>query len=224
MVRIDNVYQRVLAIANKEQRGYITPQEFNLFANHAQKEIFEQYFYELNQFLRAHGNSEEYSDIIDNIREKISIFERTTNPVNIPFSLVNSVYRLGTVITLDGIEVQEVQSNEFLYIDKSPLLKPTVNRPVYVRQQNTCTVYPTEVNQVTYTFVKAPMRVNWGYTVTGTDAMYDPSTTMDFELHPSEETELVYKILLQAGVSIQRQDVAQAGMAGQKIQYQQEKQ
>ena len=47
---------------------------------------------------------------------------------------------------------------------------------------------------------------------------------MDFELHPSEETELVYKILLQAGVSIQRQDVAQAGMAGQTIQYQQEKQ
>ena len=32
MVSIDTVYQRVLALANKEQRGYITPQEFNLFA------------------------------------------------------------------------------------------------------------------------------------------------------------------------------------------------
>ena len=29
-VNVDKVYQRVLAIANKEQRGYITPQEFNL--------------------------------------------------------------------------------------------------------------------------------------------------------------------------------------------------
>ena len=28
MISIDTVYQRVLAIANKEQRGYITPQEF----------------------------------------------------------------------------------------------------------------------------------------------------------------------------------------------------
>ena len=35
MVYIDTVYQRVLAIANKEQRGYITPQEFNLYANQA---------------------------------------------------------------------------------------------------------------------------------------------------------------------------------------------
>ena len=33
MVNIDTIYQRVLATANKEQRGYITPQEFNLFAN-----------------------------------------------------------------------------------------------------------------------------------------------------------------------------------------------
>ena len=46
MVIIDDVYQKVLAIANKEQRGYITPQEFNLFANQAQMEIFEQYFYD----------------------------------------------------------------------------------------------------------------------------------------------------------------------------------
>ena len=45
MVKIDTVYQRVLALANKEQRGYITPQEFNLFANQAQMDIFEQYFY-----------------------------------------------------------------------------------------------------------------------------------------------------------------------------------
>ena len=53
MVNIDTVYQRVLALANKEQRGYITPQEFNLFANQAQYEIFEQYFYDISQFSRV---------------------------------------------------------------------------------------------------------------------------------------------------------------------------
>ena len=46
-VFIDEVYQQVLALANKEQRGYITPQEFNLLANQAQMEIFEQYFYDI---------------------------------------------------------------------------------------------------------------------------------------------------------------------------------
>ena len=222
MVRIDDVYQRVLALANKEQRGYITPQEFNLFANHAQKEIFEQYFYELNQFLRVHGNSEEYSDIIDNIREKISIFERTATSGN-PITL-GTEYRLGTIYTDDFIEVQEVKPNELIYLNKSPLLRPTDNRPVYTRQNNVCTIFPGALTSLTYTFITMPRKANWGYVVTGTDAIYDPSTTIDFDLHPSEENELVYKILSQAGVSIQRQDVTQAAMAGQAIQSQQEKQ
>jgi len=49
MVNIDTVYQKVLAFANKEQRGYVTPQEFNLLANQAQLIIFEQYFHDIDR-------------------------------------------------------------------------------------------------------------------------------------------------------------------------------
>ena len=70
MVNIDTVYQRVLAIANKEQRGYITPQEFNLLANQAQMDIFEQYFYDINQFERVPGNDTEYSNMSHILQEK----------------------------------------------------------------------------------------------------------------------------------------------------------
>jgi len=108
MVKIDDVYQKVLAFANKEQRGYITPQEFNLFANQAQMEIFEQYFYDLNQFSRVPGNSSEYSNILDNINEKIAIFETTGTGLTLAIDL----YRLGTVI-FGGTEVEEVQPMNF---------------------------------------------------------------------------------------------------------------
>ena len=69
-VSIDTVYQKVLAIANKEQRGYVTPQEFNLLANQAQLEIFEQYFYDLSQFMRRPGNDTIYADQVDTLKEK----------------------------------------------------------------------------------------------------------------------------------------------------------
>ena len=59
MVRVDDVYQKVLAIANKEQRGYITPQEFNLLANQAQMSIFESYFYIKNQRERGDGEKDQ---------------------------------------------------------------------------------------------------------------------------------------------------------------------
>tara|TARA_A100001515_G_scaffold36106_1_gene28287 strand:- start:12911 stop:14146 length:1236 start_codon:yes stop_codon:yes gene_type:complete len=75
-VNINTVYQRVLAIANKEQNGYLTPQEFNVFANQAQIEIFEQYFYDVNQFGRVKGNSTEYSDMLNVLDEKLLPFKR----------------------------------------------------------------------------------------------------------------------------------------------------
>jgi hypothetical protein len=76
MINIDTVYQKVLTIANKEQRGYITPQEFNLLADQAQMEIFEQYFYDLDQLQRIPGNNIKYSDRLTNVENKISHFKR----------------------------------------------------------------------------------------------------------------------------------------------------
>ena len=102
-VSINTVYQRVLGILNKEQRGYVTPQEFNLFANQAQMDLFEQYFYDINQFGRIPGNSTEFSDMLKTLNEKISLFETQANLVylnssNGTFSLPSNLYRLGTVI------------------------------------------------------------------------------------------------------------------------------
>ncbi len=125
MINIDAVYQKVLSLANKEQRGYITPQDFNNYSDQAQKEIFEQYFYDLNQFIRVRSNAEEYSDIIHNLNEKIAFFEST----GVSLTLPSNLYRLGTVIN-NGNEVEEVQQNELLYMKKSALTIPTNDRRV----------------------------------------------------------------------------------------------
>ena len=103
MVSIDRVYQRVLALANKEQRGYITPQDFNLFANQAQMEIFEQYFYDVNMARKGQGNDTVYADVDDMLEEKLQIFERTddTSTYTITSGLitlpVNRIYRVNAI-------------------------------------------------------------------------------------------------------------------------------
>ena len=226
MVDINVVYQKVLAFVNKEQRGYITPQEFNLFADQAQMEIFEQYFYDLDQRLRVNSNSDEYADIRDNIQEKITTFETSnTSSGSINPALV---YRLGSIrigAVGESREVEEVQQNELLYILQGPLTKPTSKRPIYVRRSSSITVYPENVD-FTYTYVRRPNVPKWGYVVVGGKALYDSSTgkTVHFELHQSEENELVYKILKFAGLSMKRDDLASGGQGLETVQLQQEKQ
>ena len=73
-VPIDNVYQKVLALCNKEQRGYVTPQEFNLFSDKAQNEIYENYFHQLNLAQRKPNSQKQHSDILESIEHKLSGF------------------------------------------------------------------------------------------------------------------------------------------------------
>ena len=72
-VGIDNVYQQVLAIANKEQRGYITPQEFNLLARKAQLDIFEGLFHDYKTTFLTPGNNSSSGDDYEMLRDKIAV-------------------------------------------------------------------------------------------------------------------------------------------------------
>ena len=47
-VNVNTVYTTVLTVLNKEQRGYLTPDEFNKVAAQAQLEIFEDFFEQYN--------------------------------------------------------------------------------------------------------------------------------------------------------------------------------
>ena len=59
MVNINTVYTTVLYILNKEQRGYVTPAEFNSLAVQVQEEIFESYFPDGNQLNRFNQNNQQ---------------------------------------------------------------------------------------------------------------------------------------------------------------------
>lgn len=384
-----------MAIANKEQRGYITPQEFNLFADQAQKEIFEQYFYDINQFNRASGNQTEFSDQLYMLEEKIAPFrvnnasmlsttELLTRPtfedgvitgwtdgtgnnsvatvvteannnyvsslrlindgsdddpgvyqdltlstsktyrfkVKISYAndpdagdgvglkilafpegtsllntssddglnvyqfvaktndeyyldfktldtggtsqsyrisvaleentqdntvvhlseisvkeldnktLANDVYRLGEVLyTHSGstypTAVQEVNTNELTTYNLSPLAKPTIHNPIYVRSSKTSIdVHPNTLSgTVSYNYVKLPTAPKWTYNVVLGKAVYNGSASdaSDFEVHSSEENNLVYKILQLAGISMRDADIAQAGSNKEMQEVQQQK-
>ena len=225
MVRVDTVYQRVLAIANKEQRGYITPLEFNLYANQAQMDIFEQYFYDLNQFSRVPGNDTEYSDMVTILEEKINLFETSGPITGFDTSTLPGFYRLGTV-QFGVVEVEKLEHKDFKIINRSPLTKPTLERPAYFKQGNILNVFPSTIasTAVNVFYIRRPAQVGWGYVVTLEKALYNAGRSTDFELHDSEETDLVIKILALAGITMDDQALYQIASQEDIKNTQQEKQ
>jgi len=299
-INIDTVYQRVLTLANKEQRGHINPQQFNLLANQVQLDIFEDYFFKLNGVEFGQKNNSQYNDIKKLTLEKIQPFEKINQPIVVGSyysnSLPSDVYRLGEVVWAapdlpqNSTIIPEITTKEYFESNNSPLAKATMTRPTLVRSESGSiiispfhssdpakqvalyftqngdtssdttasvdlggninyihvgqTVAGTDIpasttvtaidvsngaltlsqaatntaSDVTLTFggddltcnyIRRPSAVTWGYTEINSVALYNSASSIDFELHESEENTLVIKILALAGITIKNPELMQ---------------
>lgn len=233
-IKINTVYQTVLALANKEQGGYITPQEFNLFAKQAQMSIFEQYFYDLSQFKRVQTNDTEAFDMINLIEEKLnSIFLTTTvgaafsaGGMSLPADFYrhhDSFYRasgqpqsgISSLIQV-GNRVEHVERQRAVEIGSSgPLTSPTINNPIsYIMTGRIYMLPILTLSDVNHTFVmsyyRKPKDPKWTYIILNEKPMFNSSGgVQDFQLHESEESHLILKILQLAGISVKDFNIAQ---------------
>ncbi len=228
-VNVDTVYRTVLLILNKEQRGYITPDEFNKTAAQVQIEIFNKYFDDLNQLLRKPQNDLDYADRVSLLDEKIAIFKTSGSAVDGTggvFDLPTNpgVRELGTVV-YNANEIQRLQRAEFYNINKSEYTMPSASYPIYLYEDNKIKVYPTTITSgVTVNYIRNILDPKWNFTTssgsnyqyifTPTTAITNPS--VDFELHVSEQTNIITRILMYSGIIIQNPEIIQ--VAAQQAQ------
>jgi hypothetical protein len=217
-------------------------------------DIFEQYFYDLDRMQRIPGSEQEYADLVTNLEEKISMFEKndqvmSVSGVNGEILISNTLedfYRLGSVsasyksynpemygdnaLVIEGQEsfcdVEYVKISELRKYEKSPLAKPTKSRPIYTQYSTVSSafairIYPTlsEVDTCSISYIRKPKNPNWTYLIStgeSKNALYNPSAVghQHFELHSSEESNLVIKILQLAGISIR--DLQLTGVVSQE--------
>ena len=233
-INVNTVYRTCLFILNKEQRGYLTPAEFNSIATQVQLEVFEKYFEDKNQQLRLPENESEYANRVKNVDNQISIFKEIislapdwiigTNEFNQPLN----VHRIGTVIYKDEQELQRVERNDWLRINMSKLTRPSANYPIYIYESDKIIIQPPNlvvpdplnpgqiVDQFSLSYVRKPLNPIWGYTVQPSNGafIYDSLTSQDFEIDDVDQTEVILKVLLYAGVVIRDPQIVQAA-AGQ---------
>lgn len=196
-INIDRVYQTVLRTANNkmDMEVHITPKDFNLWANQAQKEIFESYFKEEYAESLLPMLDTDYGDIKRNTGEKISVFLRTSNPIakdtttNIFAYPTTDFYRLVLVYS-NSREVDEVSTIEAIRINRAPHTRPTVSDPIYERRNTGILVYPASIASINMLYLKTPSEPQW---VPDTNGRYDNTNSVNFELADSEEQELVQK-------------------------------
>jgi len=223
----------------------MTPTEFNSIATQVQLEIFEKYFEDLNQQLRVPQADIDYADRIASIDEKIAVFktfgdasyDNTTTPLKPYFTIPSDVYKIGTIVFTPStgypVELERLQRSTFYNIEKSNLTRSSESFPTYLYENTKLYVNPKTIQTtLEVDYIRKPANPIWNFTVgnlgqytfTATDAVVpnpNPDNivpSIDFELMDSDQTIVILKILLYAGLIIKDPTVIQ--VAAQQVQSQ----
>jgi|TARA_R110002111_G_scaffold260683_1_gene332489 hypothetical protein len=236
MVNINTVYTTVLYILNKEQRGYVTPAEFNSLAVLVQDEIFESYFPDGNQVNRQNQNNTqndtEFFNMFKDISYKLYPFERTApftynagaGILGWEYTGTGTIFKLGEIISTynttnpqyDSITELASQS-DFSKITRSTLTAPTVQYPLCTTGTGPNNSVLIEVspqpNLLNINALFTPIAPEWRFTVGSLGQYIHSNTSVNFELDISEQTNLIIGILKYCGLIINDPTIIQSAAA-----------
>jgi hypothetical protein len=240
-INVNTVYTTVLSILNKEQRGYLTPDEFNKVATQVQLEIFESYFENLNQQLRNPQNNTEYANRVKLLREKIATFE-TSAVATVALSgifgqatLPADLHRFGMLEYTNSsklpVEVEKLSRHMVLQARRSQLTSPSQDYPICYIEGNKLNILPgiataaanagngTGAQSYMVEYVKKPTSPQWAFTINSVGGyIYNGPGSVDFEISDVDQTELITKILMYTGVIIRDPELMQAAVGASAAQ------
>lgn len=232
MASVESVYFALKDLANKDQRGFITPTTFNRFAQVAQLNIFNRLFVDARKDKVARLRNIEGARPLGSkkqVKEDLSFFskEQVLSQVNGVFAKPDDLARVISLRTngkfmfgqSTSTNIDIVYDEEKLnYILNSSLSVPTDSRPIAVLGDSV-EVFPTSIKKIKLRYYKYPEGINpttgartaatprFGYTVSNGVESYSAANSVDFELPDHYEAELVAEIAKLVGVNLRDADV-----------------
>ena len=177
MVSVYQVYQSLKDLANKEQKGFITPQVFNNFASLAQMNIYNEMFSELvdaRKISRQNFDPGRDKSVRKQKLEDLSFFVKRksftvadgsdTISISKPSDLSKIISVLADSVldsedtdVINYVPCQIVYDPEKMnYLKRSNLSDPSLNFPVILVSGDKLEVFPDTVEQVELTYYGKP--------------------------------------------------------------------
>lgn len=232
MASVESVYFALKDLANKDQRGFITPTTFNRFAQVAQLNIFNSLFVDARKDKVARLRNIEGARPLGSkkqIKEDLSFFskEAVLNQADGVFSKPDDLARIISLRTngkfilgqSNSTNIDVVYDEEKLhYILNSSLSVPTESRPIAVLGEKV-EVFPTSIKKIKLRYYKYPEGIvpstgartaatpKFGFTVSNGVESYSAALSVDFELPDHYEAQLIVEIAKLIGVNLKDADV-----------------
>jgi len=202
---VDKVFQFVQFVANKESRGWVSPEEFNVTAELAQIAVYSR----LEAMFLAHKKV--HNDMRPFLKDE-SVSHGGS------FHAFPSNFRqLIGALDASGTEIKEWTQAEYLSNKNSTIIAPTTSYPFCVVRDDGIYVYPdTITTNIVVEFIAGLDSANppeWAYTTVSGRPVYASGSSTDFEFEDNLFLEISSYILMNMGMNLNQEQVTQYGMA-----------
>ena len=219
MILVQSVYEAVKNLANKDQKGFITPAQFNSFAKIAQLNIYYELFREFvegKKLRRANVDGHGAFSLVERSKNDLAVFaeKKDLSKSRDGFSkpddyvmFINCAVK-NAANTPVHILTDESKINHLL---NSTLSAPSSTFPVAI-MSDTIEVFPTTITKVTLRYYREPsLPVYQSKTASlpngATVELFQDSGSSNFELPYQYEQELVAEIAKMVGINIKDKDL-----------------
>ena len=242
-ISVNFIRNSVLFIMNKSNLGFIGASELDIFCNLAQRDIYENLFYQYNQFVNKQNKrltGSEYSDIPKNIQEQIDFYatystagEFVFNPSDETWSFTNNnLYRVENLSLVESttkkkVDVELVSKRQLNVLINSDMTKPSLMFPVYEKIGSKFKPFPLVPSDyyLELFYLRTPLAPKWTFNLVAGNPIYNPSASdlQDIDLHESLLIPFLTKVLSYCSISIREPEV-QAYLNSEEAKDFQEKQ
>jgi hypothetical protein len=205
---VDKVFRFVQFVANKESRGWVAPEEFNIAAELAQIAVYSR----LEAMFLA--NKKVHNDMRPFLKSASASFSVGVHAFPSDFRQF-----LGALDS-NGEEIVEWNQTEYTANKNSTIVAPSTDYPVCVVKDDGIHVYPASITTaITVEYIASLDSANppeWGYTLvppTTGRPVYSSGSSTDFEFEDGLFPEIAALVLANVGVNIKDELVAQYGLA-----------
>lgn len=216
MINVNEVYNDIHSIAGKLQHGAPSPTDFDLYANLANIDLFNYYvepikeYYQMGKALpkKSIGLNKVIDQALRPFMELNTPRPVVSGEARLPYN-VEYIDEITKTYNTKQVSVKWVPFDKVADYNNSTIDEPSSNYPIYTDAPSAILIYPSDTPSVFLSYLKTPNTVHWGYTVSGTQPVYNPLTSVDFEWAIVQKRDLIARICKYLGMSIRDEDLEQ---------------
>jgi hypothetical protein len=208
-LNIDKVYRFVQFVSNKEFRGWVNPDEFNLGAEIAQLTLY-------SEFEAEYAATKK---IATDMRPFLGDNSVAPTAGAVLYSAIDSDFRhpISAYKTSDYKPVTEIKEADLPKTLDSTIIAPTEDYPGVAYRDLSATIFPPSLtDEITFVYLKKPTVPDWVDTGAGSRPIYDSGSSVDFDFEEPMFMQIASRILSHVGVNLKEEQLVQYGVAFQE--------